>query len=118
MAWTVKLLWRLLHSERLEETRGQSCLHTRLQRFKLVNLPSRCIVGRDAPCQVVIAVVTARVVKEVSSGGQDVVGDSSSALLTMDQTQVRKQSGRSALPVDAGYVLPVKYLLSCRNTTF
>lgn len=50
-------------------------------------LPSRCILGGNAPRQVVIAVVTARIVKEVSSGGQEVVG----ALSIMDQSQVRKQ---------------------------
>lgn len=102
MAWTVKLLWRLLQSERLEETRGQevkrsglSWLTTRLSADVgvFLFLPSRCILGGNAPRQVVIAVVTARIVKEISSGGQDVVGDPRSALSTVDQSQVRKQSG-------------------------
>lgn len=56
-------------------------------------LPSRCILGRNAPRQVVIAVVTARIVKEISSGGQDVVWYSSSTLSIIHQSQVSNRSG-------------------------
>lgn len=99
MVWTVKLLWRLLQSDRLEETRSVlftrklKKLQSKLANFLPVFLPSRCIVGGNAPRQVIIAVVTARIVKEISSGGQDVVWYSLSALSRIDQSQVRKQSG-------------------------
>lgn len=116
MAWTVKLLWRLLQSERLEETRGQevkrsglSWLTSRLSADVgvFLFLPSRCILGGNAPRQVVIAVVTARIVKEISSGGQDVVGDPR-ALSIVDQSQVRRLSDFLLM-----CALTAKYLLSC-----
>lgn len=56
-------------------------------------LPSRCILGRNAPRQVVVAVVAARIVKEISSGGQDVVWYPSSTLSTIHQSQVSNPAG-------------------------
>lgn len=133
MVWTVKLLWRLPQSERLEETRWknvyreaptsllvsgrtgqrrQTCLHL----GELMILPSRCILGRNAPRQVVITVVTARVVKEIPSGGQDVVGYSSGALSTTHQSQVSNQSGgRLHFLLQLWASRTVKMLAWCRS---
>lgn len=75
--------WELLHS--VESTLSK--LLTKLLTSSLIDaqfspatpnsnwsVPCRCVLGRDAPRQVVVAVVPAGVVKEVPSGGQDVVG--------------------------------------------
>lgn len=75
--------WELLHSVELTLSK----LLTKLLTSSLIvalfspatphsnwSVPCRCVLGRDAPRQVVVAVVPAGVVKEVPSGGQDVVG--------------------------------------------
>lgn len=49
------------------------------------SVPCRCVLGRDAPCQVVIAVVPAGVVKEVPSGGEDMVRYACDALWTFSE---------------------------------
>lgn len=48
--------------------------------LKKKNIPGWCILGRNAPRQVVVTVVPSGVVKEVSSGGEHVVRYPSGAL--------------------------------------
>lgn len=51
------------------------------------SVPCRCVLRRDAPCQVVIAVIPAGVVKEVPSGGEDMVRYACDALRTYSELE-------------------------------
>lgn len=56
------------------------------------SVPCRCVLGRDAPRQVVVAVVPAGVVKEVPSGGQDVVRYARDTLWTVSALELAPSS--------------------------
>lgn len=55
--------------------------------FYFVLLPCRSVLGRDAPRQVVVAVIPAGVVKKVPSGGEDMVRYACNTLWTFSELE-------------------------------